>query len=90
MDDVNLTEVRLIPLVSDPRKVLDRCAEMRIPFDAEAGEQANAVSIFLAEAMGTARTYGDNDAFHSIILTDFVGKRRDKGAHSLAGTQSGI
>jgi hypothetical protein len=56
MDQVDLAQVRPRRIACDARAVLHRLAGMRVTFDSDPDEQADALLVFLADPVGGAAT----------------------------------
>lgn len=65
MDEMDLAQVRLARVTAHSRAVLDGRASMRVPRDAEAGEEAGALAIGLAEGVAWAGADGDDESRHA-------------------------
>ena len=51
MDEVNLPEIRLRGIASDPREMLHCRAEVRVPFYTEPGDKGDGFSPWLRESV---------------------------------------
>jgi len=66
VQQVHLTQIRLRWILRHSRAMFYRHAGMRIAFDTESCEQANAQGVFLAEGMGAAEINGGDGGGHGV------------------------
>src|SRR5258708_30354309 len=68
MDQMDLAQIGLAGIKRHPRTMLNRLAKVRVPLNAQSGQQPNALLIWFAKHMGCAETHSGYDSTHRLLF----------------------